>query len=123
MTDQTVLASGQSLPRQVEIMAWLVITKTPSVRTGQIFRLEKIRSHIGRGKEVEIFINDSKAGRTHAAIKYDDASGGTGAQFVLYDLASSNGTYLNGQQLSSPAVLKDGDRIGIGDTELAFKRL
>lgn len=38
----------------------------------------------------------------------------------LVDLASSNGTYLNGQRITQPMLLRDGDRIGVGEYELIF---
>jgi pSer/pThr/pTyr-binding forkhead associated (FHA) protein len=104
-------------------MAWLVITKTPSVRTGQMFTLDKVRNDIGRGGDVAILLNDAQVGRLHATVRYELSSDESEGQFVLYDLASTNGTFLNGQAISSPTVLKDGDRITLGDTELAFKRL
>jgi pSer/pThr/pTyr-binding forkhead associated (FHA) protein len=43
-------------------------------------------------------------------------------EFVLYDLASTNGSYVNGA-LVHMAVLRDNDRIRIGETELVFKKV
>jgi hypothetical protein len=120
--DRTVVRSGVLPAREVERMAWLIITKTPSVRKGQLFALDKLRNDIGRGDEVAVFLNDPQVGRLHATVKYELSEGGKG-QFVLYDLASTNGTFLNSQRLLSPTLLKDGDRITLGDTELAFKQL
>ena len=120
--DRTVVAGERPVAEQVDLLAWLVISRTPSVRRGQIFTLDKPRSDIGRGADVAVFLNDPGVGHQHATVKYEIASDGT-PQFVLYDLASTNGTFLNGKRVTSPAALKDGDRIHLGDTELAFKRL
>jgi hypothetical protein len=120
--EHTVVAGERPVAEQVDLLAWLVISRTPSVRRGQIFNLDKLRNDIGRGAGVAVFLNDPAAGQQHATVKYEIAPDGT-PQFVLYDLASTNGTFLNGQRIASPAVLKDGDRIRLGDTELAFKRL
>ena len=45
-----------------------------------------------------------------------------GDVIVLEDLGSTNGTYLNGEPLSGPQPLHDGDRIRIGDSEFTFER-
>ena len=45
-----------------------------------------------------------------------------GDAVVLEDLGSTNGTYLNGEPLSGPQPLHDGDRIRIGDSEFTFER-
>jgi hypothetical protein len=119
--DRTVVEGGTGRPRKVGDIAWLVLTKTQSVRRGDMFKLNQVRNDIGSGP-VDISINDRKASKSHATIKYESAGGGA-FQFVLHDLASTNGTSVNGQRLTAPVALKDGDRIGIGDTELVFKRV
>ena len=43
-----------------------------------------------------------------------------GAEVVLADLGSSNGTFVNGRRLNRPAALKPGDRIDIGPFSLQF---
>jgi len=120
--DRTVVAGAEPVPGQIEIMAWLVVTETLSVRRGEIFALNKLRNDIGRGAGVAIFLNDKKVGHSHAAVKYEVNPAGA-PQFVLYDLASTNGTFLNDQRLSAPLPLKDGDRIRLGDTLLVFKQV
>lgn len=40
--------------------------------------------------------------------------------FYLIDLGSRNGTYVNGRRVSVPVVLRDGDLLTFGQTELAF---
>src|SRR6266404_2825846 len=56
--NRTVVADSNRQPREIEGMAWLAMTKTPSVRRGQVFTLDKVRSDIGRGAAVTIFLND-----------------------------------------------------------------
>ena len=41
-------------------------------------------------------------------------------QFLLADLNSSNGTFLNGVRVFEPALLKNGDQIEIGNAHFAF---
>ncbi len=69
---------------------------------------------IGRLKTNPIPIDDGKASREHAAVR------ASGADYVLSDLESRNGTYHNGEIIRSPVRLKHGDKIAIGSTEFRF---
>ena len=62
---------------------------------------------IGRGDDCHVIISDRQASRHHARITQ------TQDGYVLEDLRSKNGTFVNGQLLTVPTVLKDGDEIGI----------
>ncbi len=68
---------------------------------------------IGRSSE-QIHLSDHSASRHHAEIR---PMNGT---WLLADLNSSNGTYLNGQRLITPTALKHGDQIKVGSTVLVF---
>jgi len=81
---------------------------------GRHFPLDPRVARIGRDSACEIRLLDSEASRTHAEVR-PGADGG----FVLIDLASSNGTLVNGQ-LISQHPLASGDRIEIGCTLLIF---
>ncbi len=73
------------------------------------------RSVIGRLQGSEVEIQDPGASRRHAEIRRD------GADFVVVDLGSTNGTLVNDQPVAE-ATLEDGDRITIGRTVLEFRR-
>ncbi len=90
----------------------LVIIHGRSV--GDRFVLTKPSLTLGRIPENDIEINDPLVSRRHSRIiqEKDD-------QFVVVDLESTNGTYLN-DELIHEASLQDGDRIRIGDTVLRF---
>jgi len=47
----------------------------------------------------------------------------SGSEYVLIDLASANGTFVNGVQLPphAPRVLRSGDRVTIGKAHLVFR--
>jgi len=81
---------------------------------GRHFPLDPRVTRVGRDSACEIRLLDSEASRTHAELR-PGADGG----FVLIDLASSNGTMVNGQ-LISQHPLASGDRIEIGCTLLIF---
>ncbi len=62
---------------------------------------------VGRAPECDIVIPDRQVSRRHARL-IETAEG-----FLLEDLASKNGTYLNGHRVTSPTALHDGDEIQI----------
>jgi len=68
---------------------------------------------LGRGN-VEIPLDDPFASSRHARIVAE------GAVMVIEDLGSTNGTYLNDEQLTGPRPLHAGDRIRIGDSEFVY---
>jgi hypothetical protein len=68
---------------------------------------------LGRGN-VEIHLEDPFASTEHARISRE------GQVFVIEDLGSTNGTYLNDHPLDGPQPLRDGDRIRIGDSEFSY---
>ncbi|MBU4483962.1 FHA domain-containing protein, partial [bacterium] len=68
---------------------------------------------IGRADANAITLKEAKVSRQHATIK--EKAGG----FVLLDLNSSNGVFVNGHRIKEH-VLSDGDEIEIGDFKLKF---
>ncbi len=70
---------------------------------------------IGRASDCSIPIKDRYLSRKHAEII---AAGNT---WILKDLGSANGTYLNGSRVERDEQLKTGDRIRLGDTEIVFE--
>lgn len=72
---------------------------------------------IGRESRNEIVIPDINASRQHAEIRMEPSGA-----WILSDLGSTNGTFVNGRQIKS-APLRDADRIIIGTTELEFQLL
>jgi len=70
---------------------------------------------IGRASDCSIPIKDRYLSRKHAEIIAIDGG------WVLKDLGSANGTYLNGSRVEHDQPLKTGDRIRLGDTEIVFE--
>lgn len=77
--------------------------------------LEGIAVSIGRASDCTIPIKDRYLSRKHAEIL------AVGTSWVLKDLGSANGTYLNGSRVERDEQLKGGDRIRLGDTEIVFE--
>lgn len=80
---------------------------------GQRHELRTSQISIGRTPENMIVVQDDWVSRQHAMIECRND------QFVLYDLGSSNGTYVNGQQVSQ-YVLQAGDQVQIGPSVFVF---
>jgi pSer/pThr/pTyr-binding forkhead associated (FHA) protein len=90
-----------------QAQAWLEIGASRTL-------LSLDRTNIGRSRDNDIRLSDDRASRRHARI---DAQQGT---FVISDLGSANGTFVNGQRIYRQA-LRNGDEICIGDTRLTFR--
>ena len=68
---------------------------------------------IGRKSDNTVRLIDAKVSRNHAKIL------ATAEGFIIEDLKSSNGTYVNGENIENH-LLRPGDTITIGFTEFCF---
>jgi pSer/pThr/pTyr-binding forkhead associated (FHA) protein len=82
---------------------------------GEVFTLSRGGVYVIGRDGADIVIPDEKVSRKHAEIGLY----GPGA-FVLRDLASTNGTLLNGRRVQEKAKLSNWDTIRVGDTVLRF---
>ncbi len=69
---------------------------------------------LGRAVENDIVIVSKRVSREHARIQRQ------GRHWVLEDLGSTNGTFVNEERVHAPARLRDGDRLSIGDVIFVF---
>lgn len=76
---------------------------------GAAFTLEGDQITIGRDSANGITINDAEISRRHARLTFQ------GGKYVLEDLGSTNGTFVNGQRLAGPRVLKPGEVVSFGE--------
>lgn len=70
---------------------------------------------LGRATECTVPIKDRYLSRKHAEIVFD------GGEWMVRDCGSVNGTLLNGTKLTRAMVLRPGDRIVLGDSEVVFE--
>ena len=77
------------------------------------FIIKGEKTNIGRGKNNDLILNDSKVSSRHAEIVV------TPEGFVLNDLGSVNGTFLNEKNISH-SLIYAGDKIRVGSTTLHF---
>jgi adenylate cyclase len=69
---------------------------------------------LGRSMQATVRLTDREVSRRHSQIDRD------GHDYVVRDLGSSNGTFVNGQRIDGPTRLKDGDEVLIGTSRLKF---
>jgi pSer/pThr/pTyr-binding forkhead associated (FHA) protein len=69
---------------------------------------------IGRLPECDVLLQDTLVSRMHARISVQHDS------VVVEDLHSTNGVYVNGLRVGHSAVLREGDRVLIGTTEISM---
>jgi diguanylate cyclase (GGDEF)-like protein len=86
---------------------WILTIRSPSSKPRE-YTLKTGKNTIGRKPDNEIVIIDESASRIHAEIFCQ------GDLAVIYDLDSTNGTYVNRERLVQPHVLTAQDQIRIG---------
>lgn len=74
---------------------------------GQRWTIDTDPFIIGRGNDCQIMLPERQVSRHHVKITQQ------GTVYILHDLDSKNGTYLNGVQLKGSTKLQDGDEVQI----------
>lgn len=89
---------------------WIEIDGTPHQLTAAVTTL-------GRDESADIVLDDPGASRRHAELRI--SHDGPHLQVVVRDLGSTNGTYLNGDQVGTEQ-LREGDRLTLGRSSIVF---
>jgi len=92
-------------------MGMLMVKRGPNA--GSRFMLESDVTRAGRHPDSEIFLDDITVSRRHAEFVRQ------GPGYVVRDVGSLNGTYLNRERLEE-APLAHGDEVQIGKFKLVF---
>lgn len=79
------------------------------------YSIKEGRTLIGRHPECEIQLDSTKLSRKHAAIER------SGESFILEDLGSGNGSFINGKRVETPTALSNGDRVRLGPIRFRFE--
>jgi pSer/pThr/pTyr-binding forkhead associated (FHA) protein len=95
-----------------------IVWRDPLTDTVQEFALaEGATASIGRLDTSDIFIREQHVSRQHAVIQYRDGL------FLITDLGSANGVFVNGQPVREPFPLVNGDEIRLYVPVLRFLAL
>jgi two-component system cell cycle response regulator len=109
-TTATNLAELTDASLQVDSKRRACITVLSGSSTGQVYKLIRGTNVLGRAHDAQLRILDDGVSRHHAVIRLD------GEIVQVEDLGSRNGSYLNGQRITSAMSLKEGDKVQIGRT-------
>lgn len=110
------------------LLAWLAVIEGPGAPRGQTFTLQ-LETVIGRKAGQIVLAGDAYVSGQHAKVRLERSAEDEEKQvFVLYDLASANGTFVGGREdYRENQVyrheLEDGDFILLGETTLVFKQV
>src|SRR5262249_54041451 len=85
-------------------------------KTVNVYDLEGPVIQVGRAPGLEIVINNASVSRQPAEIRRE------GDGWVVRDIGSSNGTFVNGERLNADRALRPGDEISFGQFLLFFER-
>jgi pSer/pThr/pTyr-binding forkhead associated (FHA) protein len=77
--------------------------------------LTKAETRLGKGPDNDIVLGDQAVSSNHALIRLD------GEKYMLIDVGSRNGTFLNNERLSEARALKNGDIIKLGHCRVTFR--
>lgn len=96
----------------IAIMPYLDAVTGPAM--GRRYPLENSQYVMGRHPDCDIVLESGSVSRQHARISK------SGESFLLEDMKSRNGSFVNGRLINEPTKLVEGDTIRICDIELNF---
>jgi pSer/pThr/pTyr-binding forkhead associated (FHA) protein len=109
-----VAVRAPASPEPPILLATLEIINEGALK-GTRFRIERPIAHIGRSPSNEIRLRDESVSGSHATLTR------RGAQWVVLDLGSTNGTYVDGQRISGEGVLSGVSEIRFGGIKMVFR--
>jgi hypothetical protein len=74
-------------------------------------------TNIGRASDNHIVLDDPTVSRHHAWIRAE------GERFLVFDIGSGNGTFVNDVQIEEPHGLQNGDNVRFGDATFIFTQV
>jgi len=93
-----------------------VLNGSESLSKGSIFRVDGKGLSLGRGKQNDIVLPDHFASIDHAVFRLQKG------HTIVEDLGSTNGTWVNGEQIHSPVQMVVGDYVKIGSITFQYSR-
>ncbi len=86
----------------------------PAAQRGRSYPLGNEAS-IGRAAGCQITVDDTYVSQIHARVFARDG------KWMVEDLGSTNGTWMNRQKVAGPMVMAPGDRVQVGNTVLELR--
>lgn len=102
--------SGQTLVDMSQPRAELAMVRGPW--PGYRFPLSRPSLTLGRGQDNDLVVAEPQVSSHHASLIWD------GSHWILQDLGSANGTYVNNVRVTGPKVLQTGDLLALGPNVL-----
>jgi len=115
-------------PISTPLLAWLAVIEGPGAPRGQVYTLQE-ETVIGRETGQITLAGDAYVSGQHAKVRLESSEEDQEKEaFVLYDLASANGTFAGDREVYQDNQiyrheLKDGDFVLLGETKLVFKQV
>ncbi len=94
-------------------MFTIVISERGGAERRETF--EKGEINVGRVQGNDLMLAKGNVSKHHARLIYRDA------RFIVTDLKSTNGTYVNGRKISQATIVREGDKIYVGDFVLRLE--
>jgi len=95
-------------------MACIIVTT--GEQKGEFLPLGHRISVIGRAESLPLQVLDDLVSRKHLRIRFDEHTN----KYSAEDMDSKHGVFINGQRITDPTTLVDGDEILVGQTTLLF---
>ncbi len=96
------------------VLATLVVANS-GANHGEVFEISSSITHIGRGEHNDVVLADDSVSDSHAKIQRKDN------RWILMDLDSTNGTYVDGGRLTGETELRGDTDVRFGGAKLVFK--
>jgi pSer/pThr/pTyr-binding forkhead associated (FHA) protein len=110
----TIEVEARELPSKPPAPS-ITLTMRKGPKPGQQFTFIQDTIALGRRDDNDVVIDDPQISRRHASLSWEEGT------FVLRDLGSANGTFLNAARITEPHILREGDAISLGsDVVLSF---
>ena len=113
LSDATGINSAETVGAGSAVDPRLIVERAPGHTPGMEYEIGE-GAVLGRGDQAEIRLDDPYASGRHARLSVQ------GGRVVLEDLGSTNGTFLNEEEVGGPQPLHQGDRVRIGDSEFTY---
>jgi pSer/pThr/pTyr-binding forkhead associated (FHA) protein len=112
---RTATAAPRTSPRKAKKAPHKAVVIEGDSHKGVTFDLSD-ELIIGRGPKCQVVLDDSYVSQMHARLF------AKGDAYMVEDLGSTNGTYLNRRKVTAPTELRRGDQVKIGKTVLEMRK-